>query len=400
MKKGIQAFFLLGTWLSSLQGGDPISVIKSKHILKNGAFQEGAVWFQGGKIISPQPHADQTYDVGESIVSPGLIDLHCNGALGYDFSQHPEKLPEVASFLPQTGVTSFLAGLVSSFANDYQAHLPKLNQAMEKAHGAKPLGIHLEGPFIHVEKKGMHKEETLPPPPWSKATFSEIYGSFENVKLMTLAPEHLTSLDILKNFLSEGIQISIGHSTAEGAVLDTAFSTGVRLVTHLFNAMPPLHHREQGIISRALTTEGLYFSLICDGFHLSPATIRFCFLSNPQGIFLVTDSSPVLGMPDGSYSMGGQKVELKNGKTTLEGTQTLAGGAIPLNKMVKNFSNFASCPLEKALLAASERPAEIMGWLHKGALEPGFDADIAIFDSELNVEMTFIEGKLFFSKKR
>lgn len=360
-----------------------VTCFKNGRLLRHHQLKDEDLWIADGKVIAPQLKADQEIDVGGYIISPGYIDLQINGAHGVDFSRNPEKWPIVAEALPQYGVTAFLPTIISSSSYNLAALKPR------KVQGAANLGIHLEGPFLQSQYRGAHALNSL----INSIDTWDIYGNMEDVRLITLAPEMPGASKFIRYLSENSIKISAGHSAASYAEIGKASNEGLGLITHLFNAMKPFHHREPGIIGAALTQPNLFYSMIADGIHLDPITLKLAWNSNPYGLFLITDSIEALGISSSNHYIGENKVFVENNKATLE-NGTLAGSLLSMDAAVRNFYKWTGCSLPEALEAASLRPAQALGIeSYKGHLHPGADADFIFLDHQLKVKSCYIGGE-------
>ena len=301
-------------------------------VLRDHKLQEIDLWVNQGKIISPQSKADCEIDLKGLIVAPGYIDIQINGAFGYDFTTQPEKVEIVASLLTKYGVTAFLPTVISSTSDQYNRILPYLQPKTIKG-SATLLGIHLEGPFFNKKRYGAHHLDAIQA--FNQTTLEECYGSLEGVRIVTLAPELPYALEAIQRLKELGIVVSAGHTSASYQEIQEGIRSGISLATHLFNAMEPLHHREPGVIGAVLTTPDLHFSVIADGVHLHPAILKLIWLSNPQGLILVTDAMEALGLEEGVYYLGSKEVFVKDGKAVLSGTEIIAGSVISMDAAVR-----------------------------------------------------------------
>ncbi len=363
-------------------------------ILYDHSIAQGELWTSQGKIIAPQQRADAVIDVEGLIIAPGYIDLQINGAFGIDFTLEPERVNEVAKKLPRYGVTSFLPTCITSSKEQYQHALPVLRKQLHAiSEGAQPLGIHLEGPFFNMQQKGAHNAlfvkscESIGAP-------EEMYGSLDDVKVVTLAPELSGACEIISQLHEKGIVVSAGHTSASYEEMQKAIDNGVCFATHLFNAMVPLHHREPGVIGAVLMKKGFMYSVIADPHHLHPRTLELAWRLNPDGLVLVSDAMAALGLPAGLYHLGTMQVEVEGGKATIFGTKTLAGSIIALDSAVRYLISSTGCSKVEAIEAATLKPATLLSIQHqKGTLRIGADADFILLDDDLVVHATYINGR-------
>lgn len=330
---------------------------------------------------------------GQHLVA-GFIDLQLNGGFGSDFTTDPQTIWPVAEQLPQFGVTGFLPTIITSPLEKMGEALAVWQARPATFQGAIPLGLHLEGPFLHPAKKGAHNPAYLRPPDQAAAAD---WNPEKGVRLVTLAPELPGSLDLVQSLTARGIVVSAGHSTATYKQATAGFAAGIRYGTHLFNAMPPLHHREPGLAGALLNDRNLIVGLIPDGEHVHSALVKTVWqLLGRRRLNLVTDAMAAMGMPSGAYQLGDFEVTV-DGRTARLADGTLAGSIITLDQALRNLIDFTGCSLHDALPTVTSTPADLLGMPQKGRVAPGCDADLVLLNEELKVEATFIAGKRCFS---
>ncbi|PQE27351.1 N-acetylglucosamine-6-phosphate deacetylase protein [Rutstroemia sp. NJR-2017a WRK4] len=387
-----------------------------------------------GKIIQSQEAfyselcvPDETIDLGGRIISPGFIDVQLNGAFGFDFASIAEDgdpntygkhFRQVNKLLVKTGVTSYLPTITSSRPEIYHHALPSLGPSGTHrlpSDGSESLGAHVEGPFISPTKNGIHPIPVLQEPTSdSLDSIAACYGASNlqgNVRLMTAAPElpYMTSLITPLTSPPHNIIFSIGHTESTYEEATSAITAGATMITHLFNAMRPLHHRNPGIFgllgvspnskslppsppsSPSLSTPRLpkrpYFGLIADGIHLHPSTCTLAYNAHPSGLILVTDAMHLLGLPSGRYPYKSSFIHKRGNELTLESDGKIAGSSITLVECVNNFVDWTGCTLAQGLKAVTETPARMLGvWGRKGGLEGGADADLCVLGEEWTEE--------------
>lgn len=331
-------------------------------------------------------------DVKGSYIAPGLIDIHIHGAGGKDTMDGTlNDLEIISSSIIRNGVTAFLpTTMTMEIAKIHQA-LKTIRLAMSQGvAGAKILGAHLEGPFINPQYKGAQKEDYIISP-----NLSYIKPYLDILKIITLAPETEPSGVFLKDLQEKNnIVISIGHSNAQYEEAMEAIEKGISHATHLFNGMPVFHHRKPGVVG-AVFNSSVTCELIADKVHVHPAVFSTLLkIKEKEKIILITDSIRAGGMQDGEYDLGGQKVVVSNGICSLE-DGTIAGSILTLNKAINNFYEATQLPLHQVVKMASLNPALLLKIDHqKGSLQIGKDADITVFDHQINIKMTIIEGEL------
>ncbi|KAG6448814.1 hypothetical protein O3G_MSEX005699 [Manduca sexta] len=384
------------------------------YILRNNKIVKEDLWIRDGKIENPeeifyveQLEADVTVNCEDMLIAPGFIDIQINGGWGIDFSYDCENVEQgilkVAKNLLKHGVTSFCPTMVTSDVEKYRKILPKIKKRQGDKYGATVLGVHLEGPFISVTKKGAHMEEYIKTPDNGLETVREVYGSLDNVVIVTLAPELPGATEAIKGLTSIGIKVALGHSIASLAEGEKAVESGANIITHLFNAMLPFHHRDPGLVGllASLTKKQVYYGLIADGIHTHPAALRIACRTNSEGLVLVSDAVPAQGLPDGQFRIGPQLITVEGGRAYVTGTKTLCGSTTALDTCILKFKESIDCSLEYALEAASLHPAKALGIEHiKGNLNFGCDADFVILHPKtLKVQSTWIAGECVFDSK-
>ncbi|KAI0888471.1 carbohydrate esterase family 9 protein [Annulohypoxylon maeteangense] len=394
-------------------GRNGITKFTNCRIFKNDKLVEEDLWVNSitGKIIRSQAAfyddfilPDEVVNLGGRILSPGLIESQLNGAFGFNFSTllepavYAKKVKELNKQMVKTGVTSYVPTITSQRSELYKRALPHLAPSgyLQVAEdGAESLGAHCEGPFLSPTKNGVHDVDVLR----VAETFEDLedcYGASNlnpestfrplPIKMITAAPERGQMTKLIPELTSRGIIYSIGHSEATYEEASAAVAAGATMITHLFNAMRPLHHRNPGIFGVLGLAESLprpYFGIIADGEHLHPTTIKIAFNAHPDGFILVTDSMHLVGLPDGAYQWtNGENTShiLKKGnKLILEGTDRIAGSSITLIECVSNFLNWSGASIPQALKAVTTTPAAMLGLQGiKGCLDDGADADMVV----------------------
>lgn len=369
-------------------------------VLRGGGLKDGDVWVRNGLVLDPmklffeeKKSATVTYDCHGLIASPGFIDLQINGACGYDFSSFSSPsevrkgLETVSKVLLQHGVTGYCPTVVTSSKEYYQKFLPLMETSDGGKHGAAILGLHLEGPFINKSKKGAHKEvyvqdEEELTKERVLSTYTTLSNAKHNISIVTLAPELPGSNDVIPWLVDKEVVVSLGHSLSDLETAERAVKNGASLITHLFNAMLPFHHRDPGIVglitSLKLDQRPVYYGLIADGHHTHETVQRIANNANPQGVVLVTDALPLFCQERQTelFQLGEMMIERKGNKAVVAGTNNLAGGITSMNECVAQFYEATDCSIQAALEAASLHPAKVLNIKDKGHLEYGAKADI------------------------
>lgn len=308
--------------------------------------------------LSDQPEARSTLDLAGDWISLGGIDLQINGGLGLAFPDlnpdNADQLSSISEFLWDQGVDGFLPTIVTSSITNIHRSLAVLAQPPKLQ--SQILGVHLEGPFLNLQKRGAHPQEHLLP--LSIEQVKRVLGDYASlVKVITLAPELDETGKVIPYLRSLGITVSLGHSQATAAQAQQAFQQGATMVTHAFNAMPSLHHREPGLLGAAIVDPTVCCGLIADGQHVSPVMLEILLRSSQfdQGCFLVSDALSPLGLPDGVYPWDSREIKIHHGTARLA-DGTLAGTTRPLLVGVQNLVKWGICSLESAIALATTAP--------------------------------------------
>ena len=300
-----------------------------------------------------------------------MIDLQVNGAGGHDLTESPERLWDVAAVLPRFGVSAFLPTLVSpSWAIVDRARAVLAAGPPPGFDGALPLGWHVEGPFLNPSRAGAHDPAALRTP--SKPPVADWSPSTE-IRMVTVAPELPGALEVVQALRANGVVVSAGHSAATWDEARAGFDAGITSVTHLFNAMAPLGHRDPGLPGAALVDERVTIGLIGDGLHVHPGMVGLVRrVAGPERLAVVSDAIAALGAPSGRHRLAGRDLEVEAGAARLA-DGVLAGGLAGLDECVGNLAKFASCSLDEARLAATVVPARLLGlpWPLPAASLPG-----------------------------
>lgn len=326
------------------------------------------------------------------LLTPGFIDLQLNGGFGLDFTADPATIWDVAAALPRFGVTSFLPTIITAPLSVSQAAQRVLAGGPPAGwRGARPLGLHLEGPFLNPGKKGAHNPAYL-----RHASAAGINGwsPETGVRLVTLAPELPWAGQAIAELARRGVVVSAGHSLATFDEAAAGFEAGARYATHLFNAMPTLHHREPGLVAAALADPRVTVGLIPDGLHVHPALVRLLWQwLGPDRLNLVSDAMAAMGMPPGEYVLGDYHVTVDDDSARL-GNGTLAGCVLSLDAILRAFVTFTGATAAEALPTVTSTPARLLGLGDRlGRIAPGYDADLVLLSSDLRVVETFVGGE-------
>ena len=342
------------------------------------------------------PAGAQLLDYPGATLGPSFFDVHIHGAAGHDVMEGtPLAIDNIGRFLASRGTANYLATTVTASLDDTFRALDGLANQIAKLPQpgiARPLGIHLEGPFLSHAKKGVQPAEHLLAP--NIATFDRLIDAGRgHVRLMTLAPELPGAMELAKHATSRGVRVSVGHSNATAAETRSVLDAGAVSSTHTFNAMRPLDHREPGILGTVLTRDDVFSELICDGIHTDPEIVRLWWKAKgPERAILVTDAMSAAGMPDGEYQLGGFAVQVKDGRAIARGV--LAGSVLTLDRALSNFIRFTGASIEQALRLLSSNPAAMTGLPHRaGSVTTGKSANFVAIDQQGKLVASFIAGQ-------
>jgi N-acetylglucosamine-6-phosphate deacetylase len=383
-----------------------ISTIAARRLISaNKVVDYPLLSLEDGRITSieslTQPdheRVEATHRFPDATLVPSFVDIHIHGCAGHDVMEAtPKALDTIGAYLATRGVGAYFPTTVTSTQDETLRSLAGLATGIKRRQhdaptGATPLGIHLEGPFLSHQKRGVHTAALLEAP--SIALFERFWQASEGlIRLMTIAPELPGAEDLITHAAKLGVRSSMGHSDARVCEAEAGFRAGARSATHTFNAMRALDHREPGIAAYVLDQSALFAEIICDGIHVDPIMVRLYFKAKGQDrIILVTDGMSATGMPDGTYMLGDIAVEVHDGRCTSNGT--LAGSVLTLDRSIRNFMEFTRASLNTAVIAATRNPAQLMGiddsW---GALDAGRMANITVLSPASQVIQTFLAGR-------
>jgi len=377
-------------------------LLKNANLFAPRSLGPGSVLVEGAEIAALYRIGEETPDVeavdlAGAALGPGLIDVHTHGADGVELMDGGDAVARMARFYARHGVTGFFPATVTASLEAVQKAMSGVYGMMsDPTRGARVLGVHLEGPFISPQRLGAQSPEfCVPPAPEDVARLLEITEGVP--RIVTIAPEVEGGLEAIKTFVQHGLVVSIGHTVASTEEAEAAFAAGASQVTHMFNGMPPLHHRTPGIVGTALTTDGVMIELIADGVHLHPTTVRMAIAAKGvDGVILITDSISATGCPDGEYVLGPMKVIVKDGKARVE-SGALAGSTLTLERAVVNVARWTDVGLGGAWQMASLNPARQVGMAgHVGRVAPGYDADLMAIDARGQVVLTMVGGEVVY----
>jgi N-acetylglucosamine-6-phosphate deacetylase len=358
------------------------------------AIEDGVIAAIASQAHSELP-AGQHVELPDATLIPALFDVHIHGSGGHDVMEATDSaLNHIGAFLGRHGVGAYCATTVTAPLDSLLRSLSGLAKLMDAPlDGARPVGIHLEGPFLSPHKRGAHAESQLLEP--SVALFDRLWQAAEaNIRVMTIAPELPGAEETIAHAAKLGVRVSLGHSDADAHAARRGVLAGAVTATHTFNAMRRFDHRDPGLLGEVLTNDNLFAEIISDGLHVAPTIVRlFWKAKGSERALLVTDAMAGTGMPDGSYWLGELEVRVKNGRAII-GEETLAGSTLTLDRAVRNFVDFTGASLAESVALATRNPARMIGLdAEIGTLTPGRSADIAVLSPKNEVIETFLAGE-------
>jgi N-acetylglucosamine-6-phosphate deacetylase len=374
------------------------ALVNARVLADTGFVANMAVLIDGARIAAIVPSEDarvrgaQVVDLAGCTLAPGFIDCQVNGGGGVLFNDQPnvDGIRRIAAAHRRFGTTGLLPTLISDDAAVMHAAL----EAVRAARAAKVpgvLGIHLEGPFLAPQRKGIHDAGKFRMP---DASDLQIIAKADAGRvLVTLAPER-ASTEAVRELVEHGVIVAAGHTAATYAQVRAALDAGVRGFTHLFNAMSPLQSREPGVVGAALEDRDSWCGVIVDGHHVHPASLRIALAAKPRGkVFLVTDAMPPVGADHPRFTLNGEAITCADGLCT-NAQGVLAGSALDMASAVRNTIALVGTPPDEALRMASTYPAEFLGLAQThGRIAPGYVADLVALDAGFNVRRTWIGGE-------
>jgi N-acetylglucosamine-6-phosphate deacetylase len=345
---------------------------------------------------------DQHFDLTGHILVPGFIDVHVHGVDGTDTLDSREASARIAANLPKYGVTSFCPTTVACVASALSDLLAGIHDARQRPaqRSARMLGAHLESNFINAQFRGAQPETFLhaPSSPAGGQIISEIERAHGDVAIVTLAPELDGSLDLIKRLVAKGTRVSLGHSGASFERAEAAIDAGARHATHLYNRMPPLNHRDPGLVGAVLTRTEVAAEIICDGVHVHTPMIQLAIAAKgTDRMMAITDGTAAAGLPDGSVaSLGKRRICVRDGAAYLD-DGTLAGSVATMDLVFWFLVKQVGLSLSDAARLCSTTPATELGLKECGVIAPGKIADLVVLDRDLAVKQTYVGGLLAFT---
>jgi N-acetylglucosamine-6-phosphate deacetylase len=365
----------------------------------------GAVLIDDGRIESVGPRTSfsasdaRVLDFPNDILAPGFIDIHIHGAAGHDFMQAGEDAyRKIGRFLARHGTTSYLPTTMTSAEDELLPALAAMGNAIatppqgtETAPCARPIGIHLEGPFISDARNGVHPAAHIQKP--SVVALDRYVNAARGaIRVVTIAPETQHALAVIRDAVDRGITVAFGHTNATFEEAQQAIDAGARHSTHTYNSMRRMIHREPGVVGAILSDQRMYADIIADGLHVHPPIVDlFLRCKGRDRAILISDATSPTGMPNGSYRLGNFEVEVDGLRVESHGK--LAGSVITLEVAVQNVMQYAGWSLADAVRLVTINPAQLLGLEKKGRIAAGADADLVILSPEAEVRRTFISGQ-------
>jgi N-acetylglucosamine-6-phosphate deacetylase len=369
-------------------------------------FAPGRIIIRNGRIESvgllsdvrlPE-NADHIHALPLTVV-PGFIDPHIHGCAGVDVMDASlASMNTISRTLASHGTTSFLPTTVSASPEILGSALDRLSALFDETfEGAKPLGIHLEGPFISTQRRGTHRAGNVQPP--NPSLLSDwIARAHGTLKLMTMAPELEGANAVARIARDSGVVVAMGHSDASFNEASSAADDGTRYAVHTFNAMRAFSHRDSGITGAVLSDDRIFAEIIADGIHVSPEVVRiFARSKGRERILLVTDAISATGMPDGRYKLGTDMVQVQGG-VCRDDEDRLAGSTLTQDAALRNFVAYSGMRMDDAVFGLTLNPARALKLEGRGCIEPGSHADLVMLDDNLRVMKTIAEGRLVFER--
>lgn len=360
-------------------------------------FELGDITIAGDTVVSSKrvqkPEGSKVIDATGLFVSPGFIDLQINGGFGLDLAEDPSALWQLGAQLPQHGVTSFLPTIITAPMVTFVAAIAAIRHRPEGYVGAEPLGLHFEGPMLNASRRGVHSAQYLVA---ADRKVIDDWTFANGVAMVTIAPELPGAISIVEELRRRDITVAAGHSDATSDQARAGVEAGVSMVTHLFNAMAPLGHRNPNLSGFALAERSLVAGLIVDGVHVDPVIVAAAFnAKGPEGIALVTDAVAAMGRPPGTFEFANRTITAdENSVRDKDGT--LAGSVLTMDRAIRNLVSYTNCRPHQALQTATATPARVIGDTRRGQIGPGALADITLLDQNLEVQITLCSGRIVY----
>ena len=366
-------------------------------------FFDGSVLIMKGRIailsrgdMTDAPAGVDVYNAEGRMIIPGMVDVHTHGRAGGDFTTaDPALLSVMAEAYLDSGVTTVLPTLASAPLAELEAAIDRINTLRDRAAAsegkqAHVAGIHLEGRYLNVKRRGAHAADLLVAP--NADEMEALMTRVSGARHISAALELDADGEALRRALAMGATVSLGHTDADYATAEALIKQGVTALTHTFNAMPPLHHRDGGAVAAGLLSDTAFCELICDGFHIAPHMVKLAYRLAGERLVLITDSMEATGCADGEYQIAGNPVTVKDGKArTHDGA--IAGSTLTMWQAVQNLCDFAGASFEDAIYAATMAPAREVGLEAEiGSIEVGKRADLLILQNQASIDRIMCGG--------
>lgn len=367
-------------------------IVEQRTVLAKGRSIVGII-----PAAEPIPPDAVVIDGHDALIIPGMIDIHIHGANGFDMTDGTaQSILETSFACAKFGCTAFLAtSLTSSFA-DLLAMVQRVKEVQGTEMGAKVLGMHLEGPYLNEKRRGMQNPHYLRQPDLGEmeTILAQAPGL---VRMVTIAPELPNAPALIQRLKSDGIIVSIGHSDATYEEACDAFNLGISHVTHCFNALRPIHHRNPGAVVAAMERSDVVCEAIVDHVHLHPAIVRLLYRNKGRhNMVLITDAMQAMGLGDGRYRFGGHEVDVQDGIARMK-DGNLASSTITMNRALQKTVD-CGIPLADAIVMATQTPADMLGFSQKGRIALGMDADLVLLNDDFDVMWTMVEGRVVYQR--
>lgn len=378
-----------------------VTLYRSRNIITSGrSFEDHELVVEGGRVLALREargnaRRDRVVDLAELTLAPGLVDIHVHGGGGFDtLDGTADSLRSLSSHLAAHGVTTFLPTTVSASKEKIDDTVAVAREIADGTPGARFRGLHLEGPYICTEQAGAQPLRWLRDP--DPDEYVQWFASGV-VSRITIAPELRGVEELLRLAGVHGVQATIGHSACSAEQASAAIDQGARQATHVFSGMPPMSHRNPGVLSTVLGDDRVFAEAIVDGVHIHPKMVALLLkILGPDRMVLVSDAMRATGLGDGTYALGDQEVVVRDG-VTHRPDGGLAGSVLTLDAAVRNIADYARLPLPEAIRLATETPARAMGWDDVGSLREGSHADFVALDRHGVVARTWVGGELVYS---
>lgn len=367
-----------------------------------GEIASGSITIDGSQILAVDQQATESaaeIDASDMIITPGFVDVHTHGGGGFNLhTTDPQEILQYARWVPSSGTTAFLIGVVGVPNGLPEAQIQTAVTAIEQAQqGAEPVGIHMEGPYMNQQRRGAHDPSWLRLPDAAE-TERVLELSAGHLRLITLAPELPGADAMIERLTAAGVTVSIGHTDATYEQAREAIPRGITHATHCFNAMRPLLHRDPGALGAIVEADQVRGELIADGVHVHPAAARILLRAlGPERAVVVTDALACAGIPDAVFEFAGQPARVIDGVARLQ-DGTITGSVLTMEQALRNLVQLVNVPLQHVVRMLTYNPACSAGVAdRKGTLQPGYDADLLIFDQDLQLQVTICRGRVAYA---